>query len=438
MLFVYILLLCILAALCSAIEANLWLLSHIKTKLLEDKQTRIKNVLTIWAKHSDRILLTLFTLKIFLYISIVAFILIVEHRFAAKNTVSFTVILTGSIISLIILLLCDIVPKFIVKRKPEIISVWLVVPLYYLSWFLIVPNRLLFWLINVISALLRIPVEQKDYTFSEEEIKTIIEMGEEEGTVESDERKMIHSILEFGETIVREVMSPRVDMICIEQSAALREAVELIREHHHSRVPVYKDNIDNIVGILYAKDVLDYLEHETFQKTIVKDIMHTTMFVPETKLISELLHEFRKTKTHLAIVVDEYGGTAGVVTIEDVLEEIIGEIQDEYDTDEEEMYIQHKDYYTFDAKCPFAEFKELLDIDEEFEEESEYDSLGGYVFYQLGRIPERGETFVRHNLEFEIIDADEKRVISLKVSRIQSGFEKDDIEGHTSEDKKEL
>ena len=176
-------------------------------------------------------------------------------------------------------------------------------------------------------------------------------------------------------------MSPRVEMICINQKSGLNEAVELIRANHHSRIPVFRDNIDNIVGVLFAKDILDHIHKDMFGKILVKDTMrHDPKFVPETKLVTDLLHEFRKSKTHLAIAVDEYGGTSGVITIEDILEEIIGEIRDEYDTDEQELYKEaEKGCYLIDAKFAISELKKLFEIEDSFEDEGDYDTLGGYV-----------------------------------------------------------
>ncbi|RJP61690.1 MAG: HlyC/CorC family transporter [Candidatus Auribacter fodinae] len=432
MIFIFLTVSLIVFSLCSSLEVTLWLISDIKAKLLEDKSPRIKKVVSLWVHHSENIISTLLIIKSLAGICLVALVLSAEMQLLPHYDSMSVLILSCMGISLVFITICEVVPKILIKRKPDLIPIYIIRPFYYISFIFFVVNALLRALANSFTGILRVPAEQTDYSFTEEEIKTIIEMGEEEGTVEADERKMIHSIFDFGETIVREVMSPRVDMICIQHTAALKQAVELIRDCHHSRIPVYKENIDNIVGILYAKDILDFLEQDVFHKTAVRDIMHPPMFVPETKLISELLHEFRKDKTHLAIAVDEYGGTSGVVTIEDILEEIIGEIQDEYDTDEEALFTQHSDHYIFDAKMPIPEFKELLNIDDEFEDESEYDSLGGYAFYQLGRIPQIGEIFVRHNLEFEVVDADEKRVITLKVSIIKSEYKNDTPEHDTN------
>ena len=320
--------------------------------------------------------------------------------------------------------LFNLVPKFISRRKPDMMPLFVIKWTYILSYALWVPNILFIKITDLICAAFGIEDTNIDTPITEEEIKAIIEMGEEEGTVEESERKMIHSIFDFGETIVREVMIPRVDMIAISHKTTLKDAVKLISVNHHSRIPVYNDNIDNIVGILFAKDILDYVDNENFQNKLVKDIMHKPMFIPETKLISELLHELRETNTHLAIAVDEYGGTSGIITIEDILEEIIGEIRDEYDTDEVDLYNKiSENTYIIDAKIPIYEFKELLGIDEDviFKDEGDYDTLGGYVFALLGTIPSVGENFVRHNIEFEVHKANKNRVISLKVSKIEQG-----------------
>ncbi len=414
----------------SALEVALLSLNYIKTKYYLDKNPKLENTLDIWEKHSEHILTTLFTINALTQIGIIAYVCILLENFFQRFSTSHIVLTL--IVSIIIILICEIIPKLIAKRKPEIIPFILIKLLYYFSYLFIIPNRLFISLTNATGKLFGIQHTQTEQVITEEEIKTIIEMGEEEGTVEENERKMIHSIFEFADTIVREVMSPRVDMVCIEYTAKLIEAVKIVREHHHSRIPVYKENIDNIVGILYAKDILDYVASDQFDKIMLKDFMHTPMFVPETKLIHELLHEFRKTKTHLAIAVDEYGGTSGLVTIEDILEEIIGEIQDEYDTDEEELYrISPNGNYIIHAKMPITEFKELIGIEGDLEDESDYDTLGGYVFSQLGTIPKKGTVFVRHNIEFEVLEADRKRIKKLKVSLINTDTE-DNKNGSTT------
>ena len=411
----------------SLIEGVLSNLTAIKAKQLMEKEKKFEQIVDLWSKHAETILATLYlfqiTTNIFIFLYTYHFITI----YFANYSYSLKIILT--VISLLVAIgLFSLVPKLISRRKPDFMPLFVIKWTYILSYILFLPNLVFIKLTDLICAVFGIQDSHIDTPITEEEIKAIIEMGEEEGTVEESERKMIHSIFDFGETIVREVMIPRVDMITISHKSTLEEAVKLISVNHHSRIPVYNDNIDNIAGLLFAKDILDYIDKENFKNKLVKDIMHKPMFIPETKLISELLHELRETNTHLAIAVDEYGGTSGIITIEDILEEIIGEIRDEYDDDETELYTQlSENTYIIDAKIPIDEFKELLGIDEEvvFKDEGDYDTLGGYVFALLGNIPSTGQNFVRHNIDFEVYKANRNRVISLKVSKIIERYEQD-------------
>jgi len=410
----------IISVITSLIEGVLSNLTAIKAKQLIEKEKKFEQILDLWAKHAETILATLYLLQITTNIFMIFYsyyfitIYFTGYSGSIKTTLAF-------ISSLMLIGLFNLVPKFISRRKPDLMPIFVIKWTYVLSYVLLVPNIIFIKITDLICAIFGIHDSNSDTPITEEEIKAIIEIGEEEGTVEESERKMIHSIFDFGETIVREVMIPRVDMRAISHKSTLEKAIKLISVNHHSRIPVYNETIDNIVGLLFAKDILDYVDKENFKNKLVKDIMHKPMFIPETKLISELLHELRETNTHLAIAVDEYGGTSGIITIEDILEEIIGEIRDEYDADETELYTQlSKNKYIVDAKMPIDEFKELLGIDEEviFKDEGDYDTLGGYVFALLGTIPSAGENFVRHNIEFEVHKANRNRVISLKISKI--------------------
>ncbi|MCP5462096.1 MAG: HlyC/CorC family transporter [bacterium] len=385
-------------------------------KILEKKGKRYEETLgKIWERHAERITGTAIIVKALLELSLFLCLFLIVADAVQKDTfIQLGITAAGVVLAQFFVV---VLPELLLRRSPELISPLVIFPMYCVSLLFIPLVKCAEWIISLISIIFKIKVVQLDSSVTEEEIRTMVEIGEVAGTVEESERKMIHSIFDFGDTIVREVMSPRVEMECISQTASLLDAIALINAHHHSRIPVYKDNIDNIVGILYAKDVLNYVNTDRFSKVTIKDVMHPPMFVPETKLVSELLHEFRKLKTHLAIAVDEYGGTSGLVTIEDILEEIIGEIQDEYDTDEEVLYTAEKNGdYLVDARLSVAELLELLDIDDRaLEGDGEYDTVGGYVFSKLGNIPDVGEIITSDSLKIEVLEADKKSVKKLRI-----------------------
>ncbi len=247
--------------------------------------------------------------------------------------------------------------------------------------------------------------------FTEEEILTMLDASEKEGAIENEEKEMIYSVLQFGDRLAREVMVPRIDIEADEISTPLDKALTTLIETGHSRIPVYEDTIDNIKGLLYAKDLLRERNHPR----PLKDILRKAFFVPESKQADVLLRELRANKIHMAIVVDEYGGTAGLVTIEDLIEEIIGDIQDEYDLNEEAEYVQQgPDAYMVDASINLSDFNDLMDV--EFSNEDS-DTLGGFLFTLFGHVPEVGESVEHGNLKLRVEKLDGRRIRKVQVTR---------------------
>lgn len=256
---------------------------------------------------------------------------------------------------------------------------------------------------------------QSDLPFvTEEEILTLVDAGEEEGVIEQDEKQMIASIFKLDNTLVREVMVPRIDMVTLQDDAPLSHALEVVISAGHSRIPVYKDNIDNIAGLLYAKDLLEVWRDRKHDVDLAA-ILRPPLFVPETKKLDDLLKELQQTKVHLAIVVDEYGGTAGLVTIEDVVEEIVGEIQDEYDDEETVYRAISEDEFEVDARIDMDDLNEVLGSDLPTELG---DTLGGFIYSQLGKVPSPGEEVVADGLRFEVLSVDEQRIEKIRIRRL--------------------
>jgi len=245
-------------------------------------------------------------------------------------------------------------------------------------------------------------------------LRELIKASEDNGKLEEGDRELITSIFEFRDTIVREVMVPRVDMACLEDEATLVEAQQLIVEKGHSRIPVYHDNLDHIIGVLYAKDLLAHVAQGPLGERKVREVVHEPMFVPETKRVAELLREFQQERLHIAIVVDEYGGTAGLVTIEDLLEEIVGEIRDEYDLEPALYEADGRGGFIVDAKMAIDEIEDELGI--VLPEEEEYDTLGGYLFTRLGKVPETGEVLKENGVEITVLEADERRIHKVRLA----------------------
>ncbi len=251
---------------------------------------------------------------------------------------------------------------------------------------------------------------------SEEELLAMADVAVEEDVIEREERQLIHSIIEFGDTVVREVMVPRPDMVAVEARASVSDAMELVMSAGYSRIPVFEQGIDDIAGILYAKDLMRATREGRAEEP-VRDLIRPARFVPETKRVAELMPEMQKSKTHMALVVDEHGGTSGIVTLEDLLEELVGEIFDEYDVEEAPVEPLPDGGVRVSARMPIDELNELLGA--EFPE-GDYDTVGGLVYFLLGHVPAEGETvdYDGHRLHAEKVQG--RRIGRVKVSKLAS------------------
>ncbi len=250
---------------------------------------------------------------------------------------------------------------------------------------------------------------------SEDGLRFLIDVSEGESEIEEEEKQMIASIFELGETVVREIMVPRIDIVAINENSSLQEAIDVILEKGHSRIPVYEENVDQIIGFLYAKDLLRCFRNGQ-QETPIRDLLRPAYFVPETKKVDELFNEMRKRRVHIAVVVDEYGGTSGLVTIEDLLEEIVGEIQDEYDFEEPVFQELGPEKYIFNARMALDDVSDLLGVELAFENA---DTLGGFLYSQLGHVPEAGETVEYEGWQFTVLSVESRRIEKVRVERVE-------------------
>ncbi|NGP86803.1 hemolysin family protein [Fodinibius halophilus] len=249
-----------------------------------------------------------------------------------------------------------------------------------------------------------------------EDIMTMAEVSEQEGSIKSDEREIIENVIEFGSTTVREIMTSRVDIVAISMGNSLDEVLSLIRKEGLSRMPIYENDLDNILGVIHSKDVLPYINSDIERTTINwRTIARKALFIPATKKLDDLLRDFQQEKTHIAIVVDEYGGTEGLITLDDILEEIVGDISDEYDEDEDKLYTKFKSgVYIFDARIDLDDMEDILDR-ELTSDDDQYETLGGLVYHLTERIPNVGERVYYKNLELTIHSVQNNRVRKLRV-----------------------
>ena len=331
-----------------------------------------------------------------------------ELSVAAGFNTTIALILDIVAVTFILIVFVEITPKVFAFKHNERWATALSAPVKLATFIFWPLTRLMVVFAEALAK--AIGVEAKRVLFSEEELRTLAEVGEEHGVLEEEEREMIHSIFEFGETEVREVMVPRIDVVSISEQATIEEAAGLIHEKGHSRIPVYSQDIDHILGILYAKDLIG---RETNDLKI-KDLVREAYFVPESKRISSLLREFQEHKVHIAIVVDEYGGTEGLATLEDVIEEIVGEIQDEFDQEEElSRRLENGDYYVL-AKLEVSEFNRLVGEDI-VPQDGDFETLGGFIFSLAGEVPLPDQKFEHEGWTFTVTGVDGNRLVSLNV-----------------------
>jgi putative hemolysin len=250
-----------------------------------------------------------------------------------------------------------------------------------------------------------------------EELKLIVERGGEQGVLEAEEEQMINAVIELGERRVHEVMVPRVSIVGIRVNATFEEAIDVVIEEGHSRIPAYEESIDEVVGILYAKDLLPYLKSDAAPRPGLRALLRPPVLVPESMTIDDLLHELQRRKVHIAIVLDEYGGTAGIVTIEDLLEEIVGEIQDEYDVEEPMVVRISDDEARVDGRADVDELRELFDTELDLEDEEEYDTIGGLMYHRIGGVPSPGDIVRVDDLTLTVETTDGRRVGKVLVVR---------------------
>ncbi len=314
-------------------------------------------------------------------------------------------IATG-VMTFLVLFFGEITPKSLAVHHADRLARWVIGPIDWLSVLLYPVGRFFTWFSSLVLRGLGLEARHEPLV-TENELRLILAGAERSGAIEEAEEDMIQGVLELGETQAKEIMVPRVDIVAVPAEASLRRFLELVREHRFSRYPVYKENIDHVIGFVLVKDLLDYVDDGRLETVRVESLAHAPYFVPESMPVWNLLLELRRRKVHMAIVVDEFGGTAGLVTLEDIIEEIVGEIYDE--TDELEQSIQKipGDGYLIDAQTPLDDVAEVLGISFP---EGDFETLSGFLYERFGYIPKVGEALTHEGWRFTVAEADERKV----------------------------
>jgi len=332
------------------------------------------------------------------------------------------------LLSLFTIVFGELVPKTLALAHPEAFALRLAGPVDILGRAL---RPLVAVLTAATSAIARLFGAEvtSEARITADELRLIVERGGEQGILEAEEEQMINAVIELGSRRVHEVMVPRIAIAGLPAAATFDEAIDTIIAEGHSRVPVYESSLDEVVGILYAKDLLPFLKSDAAVRTSVRTMLRTPVFVPESMSIDDLLHEFQRRKVHLAIVLDEYGGTAGLVTIEDLLEEIVGEIQDEYDEEEPLIEMLDEDRARVDGRTAVEDLLDIWDIKVPLEDEDEYDTVGGLVYHRIGGVPTPGDEIRVDGLRLTVETTDGRRVAKVLAVRERQVTDESAVDG---------
>jgi len=381
------------------------------------RNTLIGSYMDSLLKNSKLLIFTILVFnslaKITTVILSVKLTLLISSYYTFSTTIA--LIVNSIIILFVFIVFCEILPKAISLKYPEGYARISSIPLYWLSILTYPLLKLFTELTKLLSVLFNFS-SKKDLG---SEIKELTRLNIDEAAIPEEKRGLISGLVAFRKVTVREVMTPRVDIVAVSVDTDFNELMEAILNSMHSRIPLYKDNLDSVIGVIYTKDLLKYQRQNGENKTLdLQKISRKVMFVPESKLINDLMREFQAKKMHVAIVVDEFGGTSGLVSLEDILEEIVGDINDEYDIDEEEIKKLSPKSFLVLGKTTITEVKEQLDINLNSKDD-EFETIGGFVLHNAGFIPDEGYSFIYNNYKFTVKEVENRRVKKIQIDNMQ-------------------
>ncbi len=403
-----------LSGIFSSVETAMHSLGKVAIKkILKRGGTRAK-LLGIWSSNQNKFLTTIYVGNNILNVgaSVLASSITIDVARHYGYREPYALAAATGAITFVLLLFGEVVPKAIAQHNPERIFLLLAAPINIALTILRPLSAFFEWISRIFVTMLGGAEQLRSLAVTEEEIKAIIEAGEIDGAIAEEEKEMIHSVIEFGDTIVKEVMVPRVDMVAVEVGTPMEEILEIMAEEKLSRLPVYDQTVDTIVGVLHIKNILNAWRKNIKEMSAIEFIT-MPYFVPETKKVSELLKEFKANRMQMAIVVDEYGGTEGLVTMEDLVEEIVGEIKDEYDDSTSLIKKQDDGSYLIDSKVEIHQLNEQLNL---AIPSDEYNTVGGFILWKLRRMPKKNEVVQHDNLKFTILEADRKRIYKVALN----------------------
>ena len=373
----------------------------------DDVPSKLKDLLD----NPRSLLVSILTGNTIVNVGIGSLAAIITYRISPDN--QNLMLLQVIVVSIVLIIFGEILPKTIAMRSS---SQFANIVYYPLRVFMILLHPITLILNGINKFVLKlIPKEEKSFD-TEEELEILAELGEEKGSLEEEESDMIRSIIKFDDKTVREVMTPRVDILSLPSDASIDDAMDLIAKKQFSKIPLYRDNIDEITGIIYAKDLVPYLIGSR-PNVKLQSISRNVYFVPEQKPIDDLLNDFKEKKISLAIVVDEWGGTSGMVTLEDIVEEVMGEIRDPYDLEKSPISQINEKNFIVDGKISIYDLEEEIE-EMSFPEDRDYDTLGGLILDNLEDIPKQGQSIVHDEWMIKVLDLDGNRITKVQITKI--------------------
>jgi CBS domain containing-hemolysin-like protein len=342
---------------------------------------------------------------------------VLTANFAASFDIPSYMVLIFEVLAVtfVILILSEITPKTMAIKSPLGVSRFISRPIYF--FFIVL--RPIAAIMAKSAFLLERTLPRPANRLKSTDIRTMAQVGSEQGTINNDEQELIENVIEFGNTTVKEIMTSRMNIKAVDSTDSLSEVISMIQDAGFSRMPLYQDDIDHIIGIVFAKDILPHLFTDT-NNTILnwKTLAKPVHFIPPTKKLDDLLRDFQQKKTHMAVVVDEYGGTEGIITLDDLLEEIIGNFEDEHSDEDDKLYVLQKNgTYLFDPAIDLDDMETVLNVDLTTDDD-EYETLGGLVYHLMERLPKMGEMIIFNDLELYIHTVEKNRIKKVRVRKL--------------------
>ncbi len=417
---IILILLLFTSALFSGSEVALFSIDPKKLKAEKSRSKLLFNYITSLIESPHRLLVTILLGNTLVNVAASIVAVTFAINFAKINHLSIELVLTIQIIilTILIILISEITPKVWASKHPLKFARIVAIPLYWTAVLIYPVSKIVTDFLKYLIS--KVKLDRSKTVIREGEIADLASLGAEQGTIEEEEEELIHGIVAFRSISVKEIMTPRVDIEAVPLNSNFEDLLKIITNSGKSRLPLYDEDLDDILGIIYAKDLLRFLNNSNPDEVLnIKKIARKPYFVPENKLISELLKEFQAKNLHLGIVVDEYGGTSGLVSMEDILEEIVGEIRDEFDKEEAEFTELGKGKYLAYGKMS------IIDLNEELEEdfsstEDNYETLGGFIFNYAGTIPEAGYSFIEKGYKFTVKTVKNRRIEQVIIEKVTS------------------